>query len=638
MRKYLLAFAIVIFAISGAFADLRDDYDVVIAGAGTGGCAAAIQASSMGMRVLLVESSSSIGGQAIAAGVCTMDDLSLQESGIYLEFMNRIRDYYSRRGKSIGTCYWDSISKAFEPHVGAKILRDMLTANANSPDILLKSEIIAVNVQASRVNSVLVKTPNELRNITCKILIDATEYGDILPLTGAEYRAGNASPDAMIQNITWVAILRKYPDGIPENLRPKKSLPNYDFAKWNYENYLTRDGADFSGYPITLPVNFVTYNAYRGLPDSFSTGNYDSDSQTRSEIMKTCVNLGNEFPGKYLWRGRMGLPVAYLEDRNLRARIERDALIQTLHFVYYIQNELHENWSVETNEYHDLPHAAEDLPPEWQEIARHMPPIPYVRESRRIIAEHVLTTQELFENSLSYRDGNKNDEIQDAIAIGCYAFDLHGGNTDLDMEADLGERVEYAISHKPRGNFQVPLSILIPKKIDGLIAAEKNLSMSRLAAGALRLQPITMMTGQAAGALAALSVMNAKQPREISALQVQRELLDSGVDLSLCMYSDVPKSHRYYTSIQIANLYRLIEPLEYPDLQSYNISDVSNDNPKVVGVFGVEQVISGDDMLKMMERAEKITGKKISLYTNENTTRGQAVDLIVRAMEKIEKE
>ena len=104
------------------------------------------------------------------------------------------------------------------------------------------------------------------------------------------------------------------------------------------------------------------------------------------------------------------------------------------------------------------------------------------------------------------------------------------------------------------------------------------------------------------------------------------------------MYSDVPKSHRYYTSIQIANLYRLIEPLEYPDLQSYNISDVSNDNPKVVGVFGVEQVISGDDMLKMMERAEKITGKKISLYTNENTTRGQAVDLIVRAMEKIEKE
>ena len=77
------------------------------------------------------------------------------------------------------------------------------------------------------------------------------------------------------------------------------------------------------------------------------------------------------------------------------------------------------------------------------------------------------------------------------------------------------------------------MSILISKNIEGLIAAEKNLSMSRLAASALRLQPITMMTGQAAGVLAALSVQKGIPPREVKYEDVRRVLIEAGVNLSL---------------------------------------------------------------------------------------------------------
>ena len=68
----------------------RRDYDVVVAGGGFGGIAAAIQAARLGASVLVVEPSDWIGGQATAAGVSTMDDLSRLRSGLYLEFLSKV--------------------------------------------------------------------------------------------------------------------------------------------------------------------------------------------------------------------------------------------------------------------------------------------------------------------------------------------------------------------------------------------------------------------------------------------------------------------------------------------------------------------------------------------------------------------
>ena len=630
-RKFFTASIILLALTFSAHAmTLQDGYDVVVAGGGTGGIAAAIQAARMGMNVLVVESTNMLGGQATAAGVSTMDDLSGQSSGIYREFMERVEEYYSSRGKAITTCYWDAQNKAFEPKIGSKILADMARGE-DAPDILYRSrvvgvgtdEVIAVSSEnmtsGKRVNSVIIQTPEGKRSITCKVLIDATEYGDVIPMTGSEYRAGNSiSPninlEAMIQDITWTAIMRKYPGGVPSHLKPKTPLPGYDLAKFNYREYVTKDGATFKGvYPVEQPVNFATHNAYRGLPDSFLSGNFSSESGQWEDCTKTSVNWGNDYPGQYMWGKKYGLPVEYLENPELRRRVERDALIKTLHFVYYVQNELREDWSVDEDEYNELPEAARDLPEEWQEIARHMPPIPYVRESRRIVGARTLTSEELYKNSLSYRNGNKSNEFSNAIAIGRYSLDLHHARADSDM--DMGEKEEHMISRSPVGNFQVPLDVLIPRNVDGFIAAEKNISVSRLTAGAMRLQPITMMTGQAAGALAALSVLGDVQPREVKAIRVQRVLIDAGVDLSLSKYLDVSSEHKYYGSVQLASVYGLLEPLTYP----------SGDE---AGVFGVDELITSGDIARLAERA-KITLPALT----ENMTRGEAVDLVVKAME-----
>ncbi|MBQ3450193.1 MAG: FAD-dependent oxidoreductase [Synergistaceae bacterium] len=643
MRKIFASlFIILTLALSSYAQNLRDNYDIVIAGGGMGGIAAAIQASHMDMNVLVVESTNMLGGQAVASGVSTMDDLSRQRSGLYREFMNRIEEYYSERGKSIQTCYWNtgnSLEAAFEPFIGHKILSDMARGE-DAPDILYHSQIIHVGsekVIASdengvsdnlRINSVIIQTPEGKLNIACKILIDATEYGDILPLAGVDYRAGNSitpniNKDTMIQDITWTAIIRKYPEGIPEHLKPKMPLPGYDHTKWNYERYVTKDGGNFEGtFPVKLPVNFAAHNAYRGLPDSFLPGNYDSDPQTWNRITKTQVNWGNDYPGYNMWKNTYGLPAEYLENKKLRKRIERDALIKTLHFIYYVQNELNESWSVDENEYGELPEAARDLPDEWKNIARHLPPAAYVRESRRIIGEHTLTSKELYENSQSYHDGHANNEIKNAIAVGRYVLDLHHSDTKEYIESELGEEAEYIKAHKPAGDFQVPMDILIPRNVDGLIAAEKNLSMSRIAAGALRLQPICMMTGQAAGALAAAAVRENIQPRNVKAIRVQRELLNAGVILSLCDYADVLEGHKFFASVQLSNLYGIADPVKLP---------VSDDEP---GTFGVDEPVNDEEIAKMKERAEKIVGHELSLPAlNNGMTRGEAVDMIIQAME-----
>ena len=163
----------------------RNSYDIIIAGAGTGGISAAIQAARMGASVLVVEPGTWIGGQATAAGVSTMDDMSRQKSGLYLELFNMIKGYYDRRGKSMGTCYWNSkASIAFEPHIGQEAFVNLINdaRKKGTLEFLMNSEIIRVQKEGNRVTGVTVGTPENERSYLCEVLIDATEYGEYTSL------------------------------------------------------------------------------------------------------------------------------------------------------------------------------------------------------------------------------------------------------------------------------------------------------------------------------------------------------------------------------------------------------------------------------------------------------------------------
>jgi len=548
-------------------------YDVVVVGAGTGGCATAIEAARLGMRVALLEETDWIGGQAMAAGVSSMDESPARERefGIYKDFIDRVRAHYAALGKSVGTCYWSSGANCFEPRVGQAILEQMLAEADTLPDgcldVFRRKRVVKVLRSGSRVTGVVTR---DNRQFDSTVLIDATEYGDILPLAGAAYRAGNSvsgaiDPGACIQDITYTAIIKKYPAGVPPDLVLSEKPPGFDDEAPFFALIVTSDGQDWPNWSLPpeqrYPLNFVAHNAYRGTPDAQNPEDYNAGTrESAAGITKTGVNYANDYPAHAAYNpppDNSTLPVAYLEDTDYRRQVNCEAKLRTLQFLYYVQHDLDEPlWSVADDEGYDTAYNAEendcpDIPAAFKPIERRFPVIPYVRESRRLIGLHTLTASEMARVGDPPLAANN---FPDALAVCGYGNDLHNCNADSTLESALETRADIS----PGGPFQVPFGCFIPETIDGLLPAEKNLSQTRLVSGATRLQPSTMLTGQAAGALAAVAVQRGLQLRDVPPILVQDILVRAGVRISRFLYTDVPGDDPAWPAVQIASTHEIL--------------------------------------------------------------------------------
>ena len=78
-------------------------------------------------------------------------------------------------------------------------------------------------------------------------------------------------------------------------------------------------------------------------------------------------------------------------------------------------------------------------------------------------------------------------------------------------------------------SFSVPLGVTIPANgPEDFLVADKAVSVSWEMNGGVRLQPVILGLGQAAGALAAIAVKSGKHPSEVPVREVQSLLLDHG--------------------------------------------------------------------------------------------------------------
>jgi hypothetical protein len=204
--------------------------------------------------------------------------------------------------------------------------------------------------------------------------------------------------------------------------------------------------------------------------------------------------------------------------------IERDqaleaAKLKTLQFIYFIQHELG---------FRNLGLAKDEFP-----TTDHLPLIPYHREGRRIHGLARLGLQHILEPYAAaeplYRTG---------IAVGDYPIDHHHK-----------ERPDApALDFPPVPSFSIPGGSLLPRDVEGLIIADKAISVTNIANGATRLQPVILQVGQAAGALAALAVREGKLPHEIPIRDWQQAILDYGGYL-LPSY-DLSPEHPHFQPMQ----------------------------------------------------------------------------------------
>ncbi len=134
-----------------------------------------------------------------------------------------------------------------------------------------------------------------------------------------------------------------------------------------------------------------------------------------------------------------------------------------------------------------------------------------IRESRRIVGEYVLTEDDLH-NSRIYDDN---------IAL-C-------GNA-IDMHKSTSVAYETIKSGKPYG---IPYRCLVPKNIDNLLVAGRNISCTRQALSAIRVMPPCFAMGQAAGCAAAIAISDNCKLRYVNIETLQKNLRSGKAIISL---------------------------------------------------------------------------------------------------------
>lgn len=489
MRKRYFFFPL-LFAIHCIVA--QDQVDVLVVGGGAGGTSAGIQAARMGVDVKIIEATPWLGGMLTSAGVSAIDGNHEMPSGIWGEFRQKLRDHYGG-AKAVATG-WVSHT-LFEPSVGNKILQEI--ADMPNLDIAFNATYTDVKIDGEGWR-VSYKQKGNHYTTTAKILIDATEIGELLPLVGADFRLGmdaksdtgeKEAPDVantIVQDLTYVLILedvgtKKGRKGLVK--KPKTYDPQA------YECACKReDGEMFGG--VSSCEQMLDYGK---LP--------------HNKYMMNWPNCGNDF--------YVDWPELTSKEREERLK---EAKAFTQGFVYYIQNELgFKNLRV-----------AEEFP-----TKDHFPMIPYDRESRRIRGKTFLTVDHLerpYDFNL-YKTG---------IAVGDYPIDHHH-----DKNPDAPQ-IEFINIRVP--SYNIPLGSLVPENIENFIVAEKNISVSNIVNGATRLQPVVLGLGQAAGALAATAIKENIRPSEISIRKVQHALLKSKA--YLMPFIDVDKNDAAFASIQ----------------------------------------------------------------------------------------
>src|SRR5690606_20093649 len=177
--------------------------DVVIVGGGLGGCAAAFAALRNNLTVILTEETDWVGGQLTSQGVPPDEHSWIESHGatqLYRDFRKAIREYYrrnyplteeakSRENLNPGD---GSVSRlCHEPKVALRVLEDMMAPYVSSRKllVLLEHKIQHAEVNGNKVSSLMARNSRNLRKVklTAPYFVDATELGDLLPLTGTEY-------------------------------------------------------------------------------------------------------------------------------------------------------------------------------------------------------------------------------------------------------------------------------------------------------------------------------------------------------------------------------------------------------------------------------------------------------------------
>jgi hypothetical protein len=487
--------------------------DIAIIGGGVGGVAAALAALRRGKRVILSEETEWIGGQFTSQGVPPDEHPWIESFGCtrsYRRFRDDVRrfyrDYYPLTPEARADLQLNPgggwVSRlCHEPRIAHLVMQAHLQPYfaTGRLQILLGFRAVAARTEGDFVRGVTLQNNfGEQVEISAPYFLDATELGDVIELSGTESVIGAESQaqtgedhalseaDPLDQQAISYCFAMSYHEGenhVIDRPRDYAFWASYkaDFwpdrnLSWAQSHPITLETRPRTLFPLSQSDSWQALWPYRQIlkPEHFQSGFAPS---------LTLVN----WPQIDYWLG----PIVGVSEEEKQKHLE-GARQLSLSFLYWMQTEAprHDGGN-------GYPEAKlrRDVTGTLDGLAKY----PYIRESRRILAEFTVCEQHV---SSDLRPEGA-EKFADSVGVGCYRIDLHP-TTALKNYLDVGSQP-----------FQIPLGSLLPRRVENLLPACKNLGVTHITNGCYRLHPVEWNIGEAAGALAAHCLDQKESPRGV---------------------------------------------------------------------------------------------------------------------------
>ena len=522
---------------------MNSTYDVVVVAANPGGISCALRSVREGLRVLLIEASQHVGGMW-ASGVQVLDTrYGGHRCPVLTEFVTRVADHYrvtfGEGSREHALAQFGDPSRhgqrpRFEPHVAEKVFREMLRDSVGITTLFgyYPSSVTRDGTSLTGVTFTRTSGQDSPLHVTARVFVDASYEADLAALAGATFRTGRESRYDFDEPHEGVHFTTIEPIGSAgqENARrlnlhffnrtSRRVFPgssgSSDAAVQAYAARLVLTDRPDNRLEIVRPAGY-SRDRFVGILDR------SADSHTRSyplsshylhgdiEDFRFFHNLQNakmDWLGANLVGGNHAYPLA---DRAERRRICEAHVEHALGMLYFLQNDVAvpesfrehaKAWGLARDEYTDndnLPHLI------------------YVRESRRLAGVHVFTELD----ASQHPQHGRTPIYSDSIAIGEWPMDSHDCNPVRQSGSFNDGEFILAESTLPS---QVPYRAMLTMAADNLLVPV-CLSSTHVGWGTLRLEPVFIHTGEAAGVAAALALREGTSVHAINAATLQCELL-----------------------------------------------------------------------------------------------------------------
>ena len=515
--------------------------DLLIVGGNESACAAAVQAARLGVKkIVLVNDINWLGGQFSAEGVGCPDEWTVvngartnfPRSGLFLEVLRRIRAHNS---STYGiACPGNSFcgTETIEPAAAEKIFEELVKPYVESGALRIERgwQPIKVSVEKGRVTGVEFEPTQggaERLQIKARITMDASDWGDVIRLSGAKYGAGpdlksrfgeSSAPEAFddagpqeMNPISWCMVLRE--TGGKDSTIPRPAT-YYPQSFTGLDKIAPWVDSDMSG-GIYSPSGNSPYT-HRRLVDRWHNGfapgteatflNYPTQDYPLCQLPQRVIDALEKSEAGASKKNIVELTPAQ------RRIIFEDVKQHALGMLYHLQTAVHDRVG-------DFPQSFRylELTNEFGTADR-LPPKPYVREGFRLEALYMLREQDIRAVTREPTWG----KVMPTDSIFGFQFNIDFHPTRRSFFSDDRNGPWKNIQTPSRGwhtdtdRATFPLRCLVPVAMNGLIGAGKNIGVSSVVQSAIRLHGQMMHVGQAGATLASMCLRDGIEPRDVA--------------------------------------------------------------------------------------------------------------------------